>query len=228
MFGNSLPSGEIIPLLLLGLASFIVIGFVLYFQYLNAKQRRKALVKLAEEKNYKYSQYAPSGFLDSFKDFHLLSLGRSSGAGNILEGTFQGVEFSIFDYTYTLQSGKVSKNVKLSVYAFHSNELRLPNFSLRLEGFFDKIASVFGYQDIDFDRFPKFSKTYILQGADEMEVKALFTPDLLHHYESLNGSGFQAEGQGTQILFYKANKRTAVNNIPAEIEEAYQDYNRYL
>jgi len=44
------------------------------------------------------------------------------------------------------------------------NKLKLPFFELKPENTFHKIGQVFGYQDIDFEAFPNFSKGYLLRG----------------------------------------------------------------
>ncbi len=62
--------------------------------------------------------------------------------------------------------------------------MRLPNFTLRPENLFHKIGQVFGYQDIDFDSHPEFSKRYLLKGENESEVRSTFSADTLAFYES--------------------------------------------
>ena len=81
----------------------------------------------------------------------------------------------------------------------------LPQFDLRPENFLHRIGSAFGYQDIDFDSNPEFSKRYLLRG-DEEQVRRLFTPSLLMFFEQLE-KGWSVETSGPWLMAYRLGKQ---------------------
>ena len=49
-------------------------------------------------------------------------------------------------------------------------------------------------QDINFERWPEFSKNYLLRGRNEEAVRTLFTDDILAYYNQT--AGLSTEGNG--------------------------------
>ena len=72
---------------------------------------------------------------------------------------------------------------------------------------------MFGYQDIDFESFPVFSKKYLLRGSDEVKIRALFTPEVIRFFEK--NQNIHIEGQGNTLIFYKPSKRCKTDEIKA-------------
>ena len=89
--------------------------------------------------------------------------------------------------------------------------MRLPSFTLRPENLFHKIGQVFGYQDIDFDSHPEFSKRYLLKAENESDVRHAFGTDVLSFYES--DQKLSTEAAGRQLIHYRAAKRVPPNEI---------------
>ncbi len=65
--------------------------------------------------------------------------------------------------------------------AMESNSLQIPQFSIRPEGFWDKIGAKIGFQDIDFDEHPAFSESFVVQGTDEAAVRRFFDAEIVRH-----------------------------------------------
>ncbi|MGI9471696.1 MAG: hypothetical protein ACR2NZ_09210, partial [Rubripirellula sp.] len=105
------------------------------------------------------------------------------------------------------------------VMSFRSVNLDLPAFELRPESVFHRIGKVLGYQDIDFESHPEFSKRYLLRGQDEDAVRAMFTPELLSFFESQEK--VSAEASGDLLVFYRAGKRLKPEMIRAFMEEGF-------
>ena len=78
----------------------------------------------------------------------------------------------------------------------------LPQFELRPEHLGDKIASLVGYQDIDFKSHPNFSKDFHLYGKEEDSVRRLFTGDLLSYLETRKD--WTIAGGGEWLVLFKA------------------------
>ncbi|MFC1463018.1 hypothetical protein ACFLQU_05370, partial [Verrucomicrobiota bacterium] len=160
--------GFIVLILILG-------GVSLYFD----KKRTKAFEALAASMNFTFSKDASTALLGSANSFHLFAQGHSRKIKNVLKGVANEIDLKIFDYRYTTGHGKNSHTYTQTVVLFESNRLLLPEFTMRPENVFHKIGGAFGYQDIDFDRSPTFSKNYLLRGPDEKSVRDAFTRDAL-------------------------------------------------
>jgi len=59
--------------------------------------------------------------------------------------------------------------------------IKLPDFYLRPENISDKIAAKFGFNDIDIEQYPEFSKKYYLLGKNKAEVLSFFTPERINY-----------------------------------------------
>ena len=73
------------------------------------------------------------------------------------------------------------------------------------------IGGAFGYQDIDFDQYPEFSKSYLLRGKLESEVRLLFSHKVITWFE--NNKNLYVEGSGNRILYYRRRKRVKPEEI---------------
>src|SRR5438094_8442229 len=123
---------------------------------------------------------------------------------NVLRGRAAGFDVLLYDYDYQRGTGRSRDNYSQTVAAF-----RLPGsppqFELQPENFLNKIGSIFGHQDIDFDSNPGFSKRYLLRG-DEQQVRQLFNSRLLLFFEKLE-KGWLVEMNGPWLMAYKHEKR---------------------
>lgn len=110
--------------------------------------------------------------------FPLFTHGRSQRAYNVMRGSDGPIQIAVFDYRYTVGSGKHQSTVSQTVVHLRSPRLELPRFVLAPENFLHKVGGLFGYRDIDFDSGPDFSKQYLLRGSSEGRVSDVFTPSV--------------------------------------------------
>jgi hypothetical protein len=89
--------------------------------------------------------------------------------------------------------------------------LSVPFFSLRQENAFHRLATVFGYQDIDFGNRPLFSSKYLLRGPDEQAIRNTFTDALLTFYET--NQGMATDGGGNQLFVFRSGHRAAPHEL---------------
>ena len=122
--------------------------------------------------------------------------------------------------TFTTQSGQHSTTHYQTVMLFESQELRFADFELRPEHLFHKIGGAFGYQDIDFDDSPEFSKQYLLRGPDEGAVRDLFDRPARNYLE--NQKKVSAEGAGGRLVFYRMGKRVKPEELRDFIKDGVQ------
>ena len=164
-------------------------------------------------------------------DFELFRKGRNRIFTNIMQKADEWLENNIEIFDYQFETGRSSsrRRVAQTVFFIRSKTLGLPQFVLKPESFFDKIASYFGKQDIDFERFPKFSGQYLLQSKDEEYIRFKMTDDILHFFS--RETGWHMEGVNFFLVLYKKNHRLRANAIPQLYErgmalaEALRDKN---
>ncbi len=209
---------------MIGIAAFIVVALavvlVFVFAYFNEKKRAEAMRGLAASMNFEFSDKEDGAGPGADTGFHLFNQGHGRKSRNVMRGETQGTTVAVFDYQYTIGSGKNSTTYKQSVALFESDDLDLPAFALRPEHFFHKIGAAFGCQDIDFDDHPDFSKRYLLRGDDEDSIRTAFSQDVLSYYE--HHPKLCTEGGGNGLVFYRQGKRAKPEEIGAFLQEAVE------
>jgi hypothetical protein len=129
----------------------------------------------------------------------------------VLRGRVGRLDALLFEYRYTVGGGRHSKTHKQTVMAIELPGAGLPEFQLRPEHSLHRLAGVFGYQDIDLQSFPRFSKSYLLRGPDESAIRSLFGDSIVHHLEA--NPGWSVEGSGSWLVVYRASRREKPDNL---------------
>ena len=93
---------------------------------------------------------------------------------------------------------------------------------MRPEGMFDKIASVLGFQDIDFESHPTFSKMFVLKSSEEEAIRKYFSPRILEFFETQKG--ISVEAAHGALFFYRAGRRIKPDEIKDYLGQAYEVY----
>lgn len=107
----------------------------------------------------------------------------------------------VFDYSYTISTGKSSHTYRQTVYFRYSKSLALPHFIMVPEKWYHRIGTYFGMQDIDFAEYPAFSQNYLLQGNDEDYIRYHFDhPAMIRFFDK---QGFYSmEGMNYLMILY--------------------------
>ena len=197
----------------------LLVGLVIYLARRAAKKRTALFEQVAQDLGLPFFPLGDDLLLDRLGNFHLFSQGRGKKIVNMLHGETDDVELAIFDYRYTTGGGKNSQTHRQSVIYFRSQALNLPKFAVRPEGLFHKISGAFGYQDIDFETHPQFSKGYLLRGDDEAGVRQLFNDELLTFFQS--HQKMSVEGGGDQLVFYRQRSRIKPDEVQRFMEEGF-------
>lgn len=206
------------PRLLVGgiIGSIIAVCLLAWYA---GRKRRKELAAVAETLNFSFSEDPGVFLLPLLADFELGGHGHGKKGRNVMTGKSGDIDVTIFDFQYTTGSGKNSHTYLQTVGVFTSSALNLPTFALRPEHIFHKIGGVFGYQDIDFDRHPEFSKKYLLRADDEEACRAVFTGPVLRYFEGQKH--IHTEGKGHTLLFYRQSKKVRPSDIPAFLQDGF-------
>lgn len=206
-----------------GVILFIVV--IVFIAMHVEKKRTEALRAAAAELSLEFDPTGAALPLNQLDHFDLTSRGRGRRVSNLMHGSAEDVRLSIFDYAFTVGSGKSAQHYHSSVVLFASPRLSLPSFSLRPEGLFSKLGAALGMQDIDFPSHPKFSGMFVLKAQNEPAVRALFSDELLTELESLKG--ISAEGNGSELLYFRLNRRTKAEEVRSLFDEAFTVFNRF-
>lgn len=207
--------------------AFIVITLVAVFllavvaaivaDYRMEKKRTEEFRAIAGRLGLQFVGESAPDQMAQWNGLHLFDQGRSRSIRNLLQGEVEGSRVAVFDYRFTVGSGKNSHTYRQTVCAFEDARLQLPGFELRPESFWHRIGGLFGYQDVDFEEQPEFSKRYLLRGSDEGGIRALFRRDILEHYETREG--LCTEAKGARLIVYRAAKRVPTAEVEMFLRE---------
>src|ERR1043165_8940769 len=217
---------ELLPVLapILFVVVFLFI-FVLVYFYNKKKERERmhAMQGVAGQLRWNFAADAPMNMIAGLENFHLFNQGHSKQIKNFMYGEANGVKAAVFDYIYVVGSGKNrTPHYKTVTYVEPAN-LRVPYFSLRPEGFFTKVLSAFGFQDIDFGQRPEFSKKYLLRGQDEMAIRQTFNDQLLSFFETYQGTSVDAGNN--QLFVFRTNYRCQPQEVQNQLALALNIFN---
>ena len=157
---------------------FIIVGVAVlaigaYFAYLAEKKRREEVAAFAAAHGFRFDPGPDSSHDDEYAHFEIFCRGHSRVAKNMFRGDLEidgrsyGLDGGDFRYKVTSGSGK---NRSTRTYTFSYLILHLPfdcpDLLIRSEGMFDKIAGVFGFEDIDFES-EEFSRRFHVKSPDK-------------------------------------------------------------
>ena len=174
-----------------------------------------ALRNVAYELGLTFMEKDEYGILNLLLDFKLFKQGGRKRIYNIIREIDSDKELLIFDYHYTVSSNNSSKTYRQSVVLIHSKHFSLPFFLVRPEHLMDKVAAYFGWNDIDFDTYPEFSKKFFLKSNDKDYTRSFFESRMLRRFRFSNG--WYMEGNNFYLISYRKDKLLD----PASVTEAY-------
>lgn len=207
-----------IPSQYLFLALFAAIAVACFaVSHFLTKRRREAMSREAAKLGFEYHG-EKSIRAEPFTGFKLFNTGRGRNFDNVMKGEHGGARTVLFDYRYTVGGGRHSTTYRQTVGAFKVRGGLLPSFAMRPESVFHKIGSLLGYQDIDFEQNPGFSKRYLLRGEDERAIREAFSRDTLVHFE--DRPGWCVEAGGDWLVVYRSGKRVDPEGLREFLDEA--------
>jgi len=190
---------------------------IMLITYIYEKKRTEALKLTAKNLRFTFSKAGRGLTEHKHRNFELFSKGHGKKVKNEMWGSRRGMDVSIFGYYYTVGYGKNANKYSQTVVSMDCNKIKFPAFELKPENTFHKIGQVFGYQDIDFETFPSFSKEYLLRGEDETRIRQLFTARVIRFFES--NKNLCIEAHNNTLIFYKPSKRCKPEDIEDFVEE---------
>jgi len=139
-------------------------------------------------------------------DFKLFKDGMKKQVKPVILKEEEDLSFTcLFDYAYTISTGKSSQTFNQTVFFRYSKALALPHFLMVPERWYHRIGIYFGMQDIDFIAYPEFSKNYLLKGEDEDYIRHHFNnPEMMRFFGLQNF--YSMEGMNYLMVLYINNK----------------------
>jgi hypothetical protein len=169
------------PVLLFGVA-VVVLAVFAYFSYQQRQKRIAELIELSQRLGWQFDSSSDYSHDSRFSQFSVFCRGSSRYAYDTMEGRLRvgneawPARMGDFHYQTTSNNGKrtTTHHHHFSYLLVELPYVRLPDLRIRREGFFDKIATAFGFDDIDFES-AEFSKRYHVKSSDKR-----FAYDVVH------------------------------------------------
>jgi len=199
----------------------ILAAAVIVYTYYADRKRALEFEQLSREMGFTFD--ANGGDLEglfSKQVFRLFGYGHRKRIRNTLGGKRREVEVRLFEYTYTTGSGKNQSSSSQTVALYTLEGQALPDFEIKPEGLFDKLASKLGRVEIDFAEDAEFSNKFQLTSADETAVRSLFGMAVRGWFTVHRG--ISVEAADGRLLVYRRNKRVAPQNLRQFYEECSQ------
>ena len=182
------------------------------------RARTEALGRVAETAGLAFQPKADITAIRSLGDVQLFSRGHSKQVTNLMAGSLGDQQVAVFDYQYTTGSGKNKHAHEQTVVLLPSVKGSLPDLQMMPETPLFRIAEAFGFQDIDIDSSPEFSRRYVVRGADEAAIRAALYPGATSYFGA--HEGWTVEVQAGTVGIYRAGSRAKPGDMMTFIAEA--------
>jgi hypothetical protein len=210
----------VIPGVIAGIVLLVLVIGLVTWRY--EVRRRAAMQRFAESMSMDFSARAETALTELRRDIPFFQRGRRPRVSNLVSGRIEDLQLHLFDYAYTTGGGKHSQRHRHSVVAFETSGAPLPRFDLQPEHVFHKLASVLGFNDIDFPDAPAFSSKWHVRGPDEDAVRRLFTPEVI---EAFAGRRRIVVSGGGPFLVV-ARRRARIADLSRVLDEAFEICNQ--
>lgn len=217
---------------LIALFVLAAVGFgVLVWHF--ERKRRLAMQALAAELGFRYAARDPSGLQARLERlFPQLDDGENRYAYNVVWGERNGHRLHLFDQHYETYS-RDSKGRRTTHHHHRSfvavdHDLDLGRLDLRPEGWFDKVASVFGFDDIDFES-AEFSRRYHVKAQDRKLAYDVVHPQMIEFL--LRVEPLHLSAAGTMLLLRRGSGRmspTELRQLAMHAEAFLERIPRYV
>ena len=87
----------------------------------------------------------------------------------------------------------------------------MPVFAMDKENFMTTILQLSGLEDIDFKRYPDFSRRFYLRGEDVKSIRSFFSDDLIYFFES--HPAYYLESDGSTLLIRSKERLASIQEI---------------
>ena len=203
------------PLIFIGFIAIFIV--VLIGGIISAGKRREAMRSLATGFGLRFDPDKDRHLPEQYRFLDKLRRGRNRYAYNILSGSFQGHDITVFDFHYKTGSGKNTHHHHFSFFILHL-AARFPELVIGPEGIFSKIAQAVGYDDIDFESH-EFSSKFCVRSADKKFAYDVCNARMIEYLLSNRDLCIEIERNVVAISF---NRRLAPESIEPNLNRLVQ------
>ncbi len=205
------------PALIFVLALVLFMAVALVFIWRNERARTEALKQVAEAAGWLFQPDGDLAALRALGGVQLFDRGHSRRVTNLMTGRAGDDHLAVFDYQYTTGSGKNKNTTSQTVVLLPSAKPALPDLQMAPENPLSRLAEAFGFQDIDIDSSPEFSRRYLVRGADEAAIRAALYPRATSYFA--DHQGWTIEVRSGSVAVYRASRRAKAEDLRAFVEE---------
>ncbi len=209
---SNFPIAPVIAVVFVGLMVFAGI-----YGWLQARKRREALLELAQRLNLGFTAGEDRTIAGRFSFLSQLAQGSNRYATNVLSGNYQQHEILAFDYHYeTYTQDKNGTHTEHHWFSFFILTLpaSFPELTIRREGFFTKIAEVFGYGDINFES-AEFSKAFNVRSPDKKFAYDVCNAQMMEYLLANRDLSIEIENTALALAF---RSRLSVEEIESDLQ----------
>ncbi len=189
-------------------------------QVTKLSERQIRLQNLANEKDYQYSSQVDwnTTYLKKFRFFEIRPIERKL---NCLKGMFENfnVPWEITDVTFSEGAAFTAETFNTTMMVLKLPK-KIPVFTMEKEGVIDKIIDLVkastGYKNIDFKKYPDFSKKFLILGNKETEIISFFTDEIIRFFES--NQIYHLESNGEALIIFDKIKLARTDETIAFID----------
>jgi hypothetical protein len=145
---------------IIALAVGVAIGLIFHSM---EKARTNKIKSIFSDMGLVVSEIPNKRVFQQLENYPLMDIGRGKRFKNLVSIETPQAQLKMFDYRYIINDDEHSTSHKQTVLEVTSEFLNIPVFNLRRERMWDKVASVFGGQDIDFSDHPAFQTNLSLK-----------------------------------------------------------------
>jgi hypothetical protein len=196
------------------LAILVVLGIAVG-GLLSSIKRQKDLAAFAQQYGFQFTALAGDHH-EQYETFEPFDNGHSRSSRNLIHGRRGAIDWEMFDYKYTTGSGKNKQTHHYGI-ILAKIDLRLSRMCIRREHFFDKLAGLVGFDDIDFES-EEFSRKFHVKAEDRKFAYDLIHPEMMEYLMAAPPADWQLGGRIAMITRSRHYKPDELSGLMTLIE----------
>jgi len=178
--------------------------------YIRQRMRDASLESTAKKMGFEFSASGRSTTLPGHEKFDLFHRGSNRRVSNKLWKTVNGSDFSLFVFAYREVGGNENNRHK-TVLSVKSPRLDAPVLCLKPKLKRLMMVPDLGQYDSGFETSSALSKSYVLNGNDEVKVREFFNACAVKYFEA--NPDFYLEMRGDTFVFYNSSRKSDSRDV---------------
>jgi hypothetical protein len=201
---------------ILPILGFVTLAAILIVvSIVSTNRRREALRTVAGQLGFTFAEKLAPGqngfgdrrhigdFIRRFEGFSPFGTGDARVIYNLIHGTRDGIDWTLFDYKYETESTDSEGRSETTTHRYGVVAARLPlifpGISLAPESVFHRIGAALGFSDLQFE-FEEFNRRYYVRGKDPKPIYDLVHPKAIEYFMRLPVRHWQMGGNTVLIV----------------------------